>query len=41
MRKLGAKWWENEEHYFDVLLGQLEMEEEAVQLDPQPAEYGC
>ena len=34
MRKLGAKWWRNEEHYFDVLLGELEMtEEEAVQLE--------
>ena len=33
MRKLGAKWWENEELYFNALLGEWEMtEEEAVEL---------
>ncbi|KAN0083431.1 hypothetical protein V8E54_002519, partial [Elaphomyces granulatus] len=33
MRKLGAKLWQNEEHYIHVLLGEWELtEEEAVEL---------
>jgi len=34
MRELGARWWEDEERYFDVLLGQLQITaEEAVRLE--------
>lgn len=33
MRKLGAKLWQNKEHYIHVLLGEWELtEEEAVEL---------